>query len=446
MDDTDRERRHVMFVDDEPATHRLVERSLRGEGVRLTCVEDGAQALQVLERARVDLLITGLTMPVVDGVELLRHVANRRLAIPVIVATGAAAPSPSRLAFLREPVEPAALLALVRERLDPTFSAGPLTVAELAQILTLVRRSCVLRAHADGTVGQLLFAAGVLVDASVGPLRGDAAAREVLAWPRALLRVDSLPRSRGNTVVAPLATLLPGERAAVPEDSRAAQPSPVLMHSQALSPVPEDGLTPVPDVPAPVPEASPAPVPEDSPAPVPEDSPPLSPVPEDSLPPLALASALAVAAGPPTVPAWEQPGAQVVIAGLLTAALMIDGALGAALAVWELDHCLGVRAGPGPLGLAGMQAALAGNCRVMRAMMSSMTRLGLRPEIHDVLITLDDQLHVLAPLPRHDGLFLYLVLDKARSNLALARHRAQRLVAACDLATEAKPAPTPGDQ
>lgn len=430
MDDADRERRHVMFVDDEPATHRLVERSLRGEGLRVTCVEDGAQALQVLERARVDLLITGLTMPVVDGVELLRHVANRRLAIPVIVATGAAPPGPSRLAFLREPVEPATLLALVRERVDPSFTAGPLTVAELAQILALVRRSCVLRAHADGSVGQLLFAAGALVDASVGPLSGDAAAREVLAWPRALLRIDSLPRTRAATVVAPLASLLPDERAAVPADSRAAPTSPAGLARPGPSPVPED---------SPVPAAGPAPGPAASPVLGPEDSlPPLSSVPEDSLPPLALASAVAVAAGPPTVPAWERPGAQAPIAELLTAALTIDGALGAALAVWELGECLGVRAAPGALGLDGMQAALAGNCRVMRAMMSSMTRLGLRPEIHDVLITLDEQLHVLAPLPRHDGLFLHLVLDKARSNLALARHRVQRLVAACDLA--------PGDQ
>jgi CheY-like chemotaxis protein len=55
--DADRERRHVMFVDDEPATQQLVERSLRGEALRLTCVTDGAQALQVLERARVDLLV-----------------------------------------------------------------------------------------------------------------------------------------------------------------------------------------------------------------------------------------------------------------------------------------------------------------------------------------------------------------------------------------------------
>lgn len=399
-----------MFVDDEPATRQLVEHSLREEDLRLTCVGDGAQALQVLERAHVDLLITGLTMPVVDGVELLRHVANRRLAIPVIVATSAAPPAVSRLGFLREPLQPAPLRAAVRERLDHQPSA-PIAVAELAQLLALERRSCTLRAHADGVHGQLLFAAGALVDASVGALRGDAAARELLAWTRALLRIDSLPRTREPSVRAELSALLP-------------PPAPVPADSPGLTPVLADSLEPAP-VPADSRELAPAPVPADSfelaPAPVPADSPGPAPVPADS---------------PPALLAWEQPAAQAPIAALLTAALTIEGALGAALAVWELGHALGVQANPGPLGVAGMHAALAGNSRVMRAMMASMTRLGLRPQIHDVLISLDDQLHVLAPLPRHDGLFLHLVLARARSNLALARHRVQRLVLEFELAPD----------
>jgi hypothetical protein len=139
---------------------------------------------------------------------------------------------------------------------------------------------------------------------------------------------------------------------------------------------------------------------------------------------------------PAAIPAWERPDAQAPIDALLTAALTIDGALGAALAVWELGHALGVQAAEGPLGLAGMQAALAGNCRVMRAMMATMTRLGRRPEVHDVLITLDDQLHVLVPLPRHDGLFVHLVLARSRTNLALARLQARRLVAEFALAPQ----------
>ena len=46
----------------------------------------------------------------------------------------------------------------------------------------------------------------------------------------------------------------------------------------------------------------------------------------------------------------------------------------------------------------------------------------IKDNIEDVLISLGKQYHILRPLDRNDELFLYLVLDRHKSNLAMARH------------------------
>lgn len=89
------EQNHILFVDDDAISRRFVEKMLRSSipGVHVTCAGDGAQALAVLDREPVDLLITDLAMPVIDGIDLLLQVARRRLRIPLLVVTGHATPS-----------------------------------------------------------------------------------------------------------------------------------------------------------------------------------------------------------------------------------------------------------------------------------------------------------------------------------------------------------------
>ena len=67
--------------------------------------------------------------------------------------------------------------------------------------------------------------------------------------------------------------------------------------------------------------------------------------------------------------------------------------------------------------------AAAGNSSVVHAARRTLTDLALQQSVEDVLITLEKQFHVIRPLARQDGLFLYLVLDRTRANLGMARFR-----------------------
>lgn len=104
----------------------------------------------------------------------------------------------------------------------------------------------------------------------------------------------------------------------------------------------------------------------------------------------------------------------------LAALMQVDGALCAAL----VDASSGLALGKAGTGI-DLDLAAAGNTEVVCAKMEAMENLGLGDAIEDILITLGRQYHIIRPLAFRPGLFIYLVLDKARSNLALARRSCQ---------------------
>lgn len=69
-----------------------------------------------------------------------------------------------------------------------------------------------------------------------------------------------------------------------------------------------------------------------------------------------------------------------------------------------------------------LELAAAGNAEVLNAKRRVSKTLDLDDSIEDILISLDKSYHLLRPLERNEQLFLYLVLDRSRANLAMARH------------------------
>ena len=100
--------------------------------------------------------------------------------------------------------------------------------------------------------------------------------------------------------------------------------------------------------------------------------------------------------------------------------LSADGAMCAAV----VDSASGMMLGSAGSGV-DLEVAAAGNTEVVRAKLKTMRQLGLNDVIDDILITLGKQYHIIRPIARKEGTFIYFVLEKSKSNLALARRKAQ---------------------
>jgi len=404
------DRRHILFVDDDTASQRIVERVLRAgvPDARVTCAGDGVQALQVLDRESIDLLITDLSMPGMDGIELLRRVAMRRMALPIIVVTGHGSPTHETRAladgafeYFEKPIPAEPFVQCVQELLGGDSRRSRiegLSIAGFVQLLGMERKTCALRASVQGTQGVLYFDAGELVDARQAGLCGAEAALEIFTWRDPSITLEGQTRARPVTIrVSVTELLLESARLAderernLRRSARGRAGGPCDAAPMAAGGGRGPALSLVPAVAKPPPPSRPLPA---------------TPTPR------------------------EPPTADASIVDLLVEARKIDGVTAAAVANWELDDSVRV---PGAASDPRSDAAAVANCRVMRALMSGMRRLGLHSRVQDVLITLDEQSHILWPLPQHDGLFLYLVVERSRGNLALTRHRLHKIVAAQEL-------------
>jgi DNA-binding NtrC family response regulator len=77
----------VLLIDDDESLRRVVEYNLREDGYRVVTAADGRSGLQRFHESSVDLVLTDIRMPEMDGVELMTHLKSMQPDLPVIVLT-----------------------------------------------------------------------------------------------------------------------------------------------------------------------------------------------------------------------------------------------------------------------------------------------------------------------------------------------------------------------
>ena len=123
--------RTVLIVDDDPHILRLVEKMLKPQRVNVLLAPRPSEALLICERQPVDLLISDVAMPEMDGTKLADRVLKLQPAASVLLISGhykddEGPNRQARMRFLPKPFFPSQLLAHLRELLpDETTVESP---------------------------------------------------------------------------------------------------------------------------------------------------------------------------------------------------------------------------------------------------------------------------------------------------------------------------------
>ncbi|RJT46070.1 two-component system response regulator GlrR [Rahnella woolbedingensis] len=114
----------LLLVDDDPSLLKLLGMRLTSEGFRVTTAESGAEALRVLHRERIDLVLSDLRMDEMDGMALFAEIQKFQPGMPVIILTAhgsipdaVAATQQGVFGFLTKPVDRDALYKAIDEAL-----------------------------------------------------------------------------------------------------------------------------------------------------------------------------------------------------------------------------------------------------------------------------------------------------------------------------------------
>jgi DNA-binding SARP family transcriptional activator len=124
--ETKDDRKSVLIVEDNLLNRELTTALLRTAGYAVVVAQDGAEALMLLGRERVDLMLLDVDLPFIDGHKLLQAVKEKGIEIPAIFLSGLPGDEPELKAFqigavdfIRKPVKNNVLLARVARALKP---------------------------------------------------------------------------------------------------------------------------------------------------------------------------------------------------------------------------------------------------------------------------------------------------------------------------------------
>lgn len=201
--------KNVLIVDDEKSLLLTMKAGFAAYKDKFTAftAENGKIAVDILKSNPIDLVVTDLKMPEMDGFELIVHINSEYPDIPVIVMTAFGTPQieeklkkSGMLRMLEKPVDFDELTQAILKCLDEKYKGGTLTGISLPSFLQLIemeQNTCLMEVSVpSGEQGLLYFHEGILYDGLFKDLEGEEAVYAMLVLDDVKISFRSLPDKR----------------------------------------------------------------------------------------------------------------------------------------------------------------------------------------------------------------------------------------------------------
>jgi CheY-like chemotaxis protein/predicted regulator of Ras-like GTPase activity (Roadblock/LC7/MglB family) len=163
---------------------------------------NGKLAAAIIDSGNVDLVVTDLNMPEMDGFELMAHISQVNSELPVIAMTAYGTPEmESRLRnmgafqYIEKPIDFDSLLRKIKDGLKAGSTKGHvagISLASFMQLLELDKKTCTLHIKSGKHRGDMYFKQGELISARTGKISGQDAAFEIINWDNAEIEIENI--------------------------------------------------------------------------------------------------------------------------------------------------------------------------------------------------------------------------------------------------------------
>ena len=201
----------ILIVDDEKSFLLSLKDGLNthSDQFQVLTAENGREAVDILRSVAVDLLVTDLKLPEMNGFELLAWTSRHQPQLPVIVMSAFGTPEiEARLAkldtlqFLEKPLD----IQMLEEGIFNGLNAGGksfirgITLATFLQLMKVEKKNCTLKISNTRDIAYLYVRRGELIDAEFGDLVGLDAALEIVGWNDAEIEMDGICRRQDDVI------------------------------------------------------------------------------------------------------------------------------------------------------------------------------------------------------------------------------------------------------